>query len=153
MCNSKTCRVIVKHVMCNLQKRMRSFKNINMCMCMCHFDHKHVYVSLLKRKCLKVKHVSVSCFTVYASVSCPFHSRTLRQCVLSVPQPNTTPMCSVRSTAEHYANVFCPFHSRTLSQCVLSVPQPNATPVCSVRSATEHYVSVSCPLHSRTLRQ
>ena len=26
------------------------------------FDHKHVYVSLLKRKCLKVKHVSVSCF-------------------------------------------------------------------------------------------
>ena len=26
------------------------------------FDHKHVYVSLLKHKCLKVKHVSVSCF-------------------------------------------------------------------------------------------
>ena len=26
------------------------------------FDHKHVYVSLLKRKCLKEKHVSVSCF-------------------------------------------------------------------------------------------
>ncbi len=41
--------------MCNLQKRVRSFKNIM-------FDHKHVYVSLLKHKCLKVKHVSVSCF-------------------------------------------------------------------------------------------
>ena len=26
------------------------------------FDHKHVYVSLLKHKCLKIKHVSVSCF-------------------------------------------------------------------------------------------
>ena len=26
------------------------------------FDHEHVYVSLLKHKCLKVKHVSVSCF-------------------------------------------------------------------------------------------
>ena len=26
------------------------------------FDHKHVYVSLLNHKCLKVKHVSVSCF-------------------------------------------------------------------------------------------
>ena len=26
------------------------------------FDHKHVYVSVLKHKCLKVKHVSVSCF-------------------------------------------------------------------------------------------
>ena len=26
------------------------------------FDHTHVYVSLLKHKCLKVKHVSVSCF-------------------------------------------------------------------------------------------
>ena len=26
------------------------------------FDHKHVYVSLLKHNCLKVKHVSVSCF-------------------------------------------------------------------------------------------
>ena len=25
------------------------------------FDHKHVYVSLLKHQCLKVKHVSVSC--------------------------------------------------------------------------------------------
>ena len=54
MCNSKTCREIVKHVMCNLQKRMRSFKNM--------FAHKHVYLSLLKHKCLKVKHVSVSCF-------------------------------------------------------------------------------------------
>ena len=32
MRNSKTCRVIVKHVMCNLQKRMRLFKNM--------FDHK-----------------------------------------------------------------------------------------------------------------
>ena len=28
MCNFKTCRVIVKHVMCNLQKRMRLFKNM-----------------------------------------------------------------------------------------------------------------------------
>ena len=54
MCNSKTCRAIVKHAMCNLQKRMRSFKT-------CMFDHKHVYVSLLKHKCLKAKHVSVSC--------------------------------------------------------------------------------------------
>ena len=27
----------------------------------CMFAHKHVYVSLLKHKCLKVKHVSVSC--------------------------------------------------------------------------------------------
>ena len=26
------------------------------------FDPKHVHVSLLKHKCLKVKHVSVSCF-------------------------------------------------------------------------------------------
>ena len=31
------------------------------------FDYKHVYVSLLKHKCLKVKHVSVSCFY---SVAC-----------------------------------------------------------------------------------
>ena len=59
MCNSKTCRVIVKHVMCNLQKRMRSFKNMYI------FDHKHVYVSLLKHKCLKVKHVVSLVFTVY----------------------------------------------------------------------------------------
>ena len=57
MCNSKTCRVglIVKHVMCHLQKRIRSFKT-------CMLDNKHVYVSLLKHKCIKVKHVSVSCF-------------------------------------------------------------------------------------------
>ena len=140
MCNSKTCHVIVKHVMCNLQKRIRSFKNINMCMCMCHFDHKHVYVSLLKHKCLKVKHVSVSCFY------------SVRQCVLSVPQPDTTPVCPVRSTTEHYANVFCPFHSRTLRQCVLSVPQSNSKPMCSVRSTAERYASVFCPFRNQTLR-
>ena len=33
------------------------------------FDHKHVYVSLLKHKCLKEKHVSFLVFTVYPSIN------------------------------------------------------------------------------------
>ena len=50
--------------MCNLQKRMRLFQKYM-------FDHKHVYVSLLKHKCLKVKHVSVSCF--YSEITVKFY--------------------------------------------------------------------------------
>ena len=39
------------------------------------FDHKHVYVSLLKHKCLKVKHVSVSCFYSVALKGSIFQKR------------------------------------------------------------------------------
>ena len=37
------------------------------------FDHKHVYVSLLKHKCPKVKHVSVSCFYSVDDRRCTTH--------------------------------------------------------------------------------
>ena len=50
------------------------------------FDHKHVYVSLLKHKCLKVKHVSVSCFYSVAEAqaandSARYSSRSALLCV------------------------------------------------------------------------
>ena len=53
------------------------------------FDHKHVYVSLLKHKCLKVKHVSVSCF--YSDEVGPIYRPTSKVlCLKSVFFSNNT---------------------------------------------------------------
>ena len=57
------------------------------------FDYKHVYVSLLKHKCLKVKHVSVSCFYSVAKRMLiginSYHSRTAPALTIEYPSLQT----------------------------------------------------------------